>query len=73
MTVSVKEIDDVSTQIAGITEQQSTVAEELSRNTLSIREIVDSLVRKGQTVSATESLGDSNHELERLVANFKLK
>jgi methyl-accepting chemotaxis protein len=74
MTVSVKEIDDVSTQIAAATEQQSTVAEELSRNMLSIREIVDSLVSSGQqTVSATESLGDSNHELERLVANFKLK
>ncbi|GLT19728.1 methyl-accepting chemotaxis protein [Vibrio zhanjiangensis] len=74
MTVSVKEIDDVSTQIAAATEQQSTVAEELSRNMLSIREIVDALVSSGQqTVAATESLNDSNHELERLVANFKLR
>ena len=74
MTVSVKEIDDVSTQISAATEEQSTVAEELSRNMLSIREIVESLVTSGQqTVSATESLSESNHELERLVANFKLR
>ena len=74
MTVSVKEIDDVSTQISAATEEQSTVAEELSRNMLSIREIVESLVSSGQqTVSATESLSESNHELERLVANFKLR
>ena len=71
---SVTEIDDLSTQIAAATEQQSTVAEELSRNMLAIRDIVESLVVSGrQTVSATESLSSSNHELDRLVANFKLK
>ncbi|MDN3610381.1 methyl-accepting chemotaxis protein [Vibrio ostreicida] len=74
MSVSVKEIDDVSTQIAAATEEQSTVAEELSRNMLSISEIVTSLVSSGQqTVVATESLGGTNQELERLVANFKLR
>ncbi|MBU2897775.1 methyl-accepting chemotaxis protein [Vibrio hepatarius] len=74
MTNSVKEIDDVSTQIAAATEQQSTVAEELTKNMMSIREIVDSLVTSGQqTVTSTESLNESNYELERLVANFKLR
>ncbi|WP_227646988.1 methyl-accepting chemotaxis protein, partial [Klebsiella pneumoniae] len=43
MSASVSDIDDLSTQIAAATEQQSTVAAELSRNMLSIREIVESL------------------------------
>ncbi|MGB5805636.1 MAG: methyl-accepting chemotaxis protein [Vibrio anguillarum] len=74
MSTSVSEIDDLSTQIAAATEQQSTVAEELSRNMLAIRDIVESLVVSGrQTVSATESLSYSNHELDRLVSKFKLK
>lgn len=74
MSTSVSEIDDLSTQIAAATEQQSTVAEELSHNMLAIRDIVESLVVSGrQTVSATESLSYSNHELDRLVSNFKLK
>ncbi|MGF1711445.1 methyl-accepting chemotaxis protein [Vibrio kagoshimensis] len=73
MSGSVTEIDDVSTQIAAATEEQSTVAEELSRNMLSIRDIVDSLVNSGQqTVEAGEVLKDSNEDLKRQVANFKL-
>ncbi|MBG0759352.1 methyl-accepting chemotaxis protein [Vibrio cidicii] len=74
MSNSVKEIDDVSTQIASATEEQSTVAGELSRNMLAIRDIVDTLVTSGrQTVNATELLADSNHELDKLVSNFKLQ
>lgn len=74
MSNSVTEIDDLSIQIATATEQQSTVAEELSRNMLAIRDIVESLVVSGrQTVSATESLSSSNKELDQLVSNFKLK
>ncbi|EHI9300014.1 methyl-accepting chemotaxis protein [Vibrio vulnificus] len=74
MSGSVRDIDDVSTQIAAATEEQSTVAAELSRNMLSIRDIVTNLVASGrQTVSATESLADSNHELDKLVSNFKLQ
>jgi methyl-accepting chemotaxis protein len=73
MSDSVKEIDDVSTQIAAATEEQSTVAEELSRNMLSIRDIVESLVDSGQeTVQAAERLNDTNDDLKRQVANFKL-
>ncbi|EPQ9983134.1 methyl-accepting chemotaxis protein [Vibrio vulnificus] len=74
MSGSVRDIDDVSTQIAAATEEQSTVAAELSRNMLAIRDIVTNLVASGrQTVSATESLADSNHELDKLVSNFKLQ
>ncbi|EHU9472001.1 methyl-accepting chemotaxis protein [Vibrio vulnificus] len=74
MSVSVRDIDDVSTQIAAATEEQSTVAAELSRNMLAIRDIVTNLVASGrQTVAATESLADSNHELDKLVSNFKLQ
>ncbi|MDN3680875.1 methyl-accepting chemotaxis protein [Vibrio tapetis subsp. quintayensis] len=73
MSASVNEIDDVSTQIAAATEEQSTVAEELSRNMLSIRDIVESLVSSGQhTVQATQLLNDTNDDLKRQVANFKL-
>ncbi|ENM5741692.1 methyl-accepting chemotaxis protein [Vibrio metoecus] len=74
MSSSVSDIDDLSTQIAAATEEQSTVAAELSRNMLSIREIVESLVVSGrQTVGATESLSQSNHDLEQLVSKFKLR
>ncbi|EJB0233615.1 methyl-accepting chemotaxis protein [Vibrio vulnificus] len=74
MSCSVRDIDDVSTQIAAATEEQSTVAAELSRNMLAIRDIVTNLVASGrQTVAATESLADSNHELDKLVSNFKLQ
>ncbi|EHI9274315.1 methyl-accepting chemotaxis protein [Vibrio vulnificus] len=74
MSGSVRDIDDVSTQIAAATEEQSTVAAELSRNMLAIRDIVTNLVASGrQTVAATESLADSNHELDKLVSNFKLQ
>ncbi|HFQ5197063.1 TPA: methyl-accepting chemotaxis protein [Vibrio vulnificus] len=74
MSGSVRDIDDVSTQIAAATEEQSTVAAELSRNMLAIRDIVTNLVASGrQTVSATESLADSNQELDKLVSNFKLQ
>ncbi|EPD0965242.1 methyl-accepting chemotaxis protein [Vibrio vulnificus] len=74
MSGSVRDIDDVSTQIAAATEEQSSVAAELSRNMLAIRDIVTNLVASGrQTVAATESLADSNHELDKLVSNFKLQ
>ncbi|KHT39140.1 methyl-accepting chemotaxis protein [Vibrio sinaloensis] len=74
MSNSVNEIDDVSTQIAAATEEQSTVAEELSRNMLSIRDIVEALVSSGQqTVQAAERLNDTNDDLKRQVANFKLR
>ncbi|EJE8734349.1 methyl-accepting chemotaxis protein [Vibrio vulnificus] len=74
MSGSVRDIDDVSTQIAAATEEQSTVAAELSRNMLAIRDIVTNLVASGrQTVAATESLADSNHELDKFVSNFKLQ
>ncbi|WP_394252325.1 methyl-accepting chemotaxis protein [Vibrio profundi] len=73
MCDSVKEIDDVSTQISAATEEQSTVAEELSRNMLSIRDIVETLVNSGQqTVEAGVMLQESNDDLKRQVANFKL-
>lgn len=73
MSQSVNEIDDVSTQIATATEEQSRVTEELSRNMLTIRDIVESLVVSGrQTVSATELLAQANGELDQLVRKFKL-
>ncbi len=74
MSASVTEIDDVSTQIATATEQQSSVAEELSKNMLSIRDMVSKLVDSGnQTSAATKSLTHSNEELDRMVNNFKLR
>jgi methyl-accepting chemotaxis protein len=73
MSQSVSDIDDVSIQISAATEQQSTVAAELTRNMLSIRNIVESLVASGQqTVQAVEQLNDTNADLKRQVGQFKL-
>ncbi|BDU40367.1 methyl-accepting chemotaxis protein [Vibrio sp. SCSIO 43132] len=71
---SVNQIDDISSQIATATEEQSAVSEEISRNMLAIRDIVESLVNSGRdTVNVTQSLSNSNSQLEKLVAQFKVQ
>ncbi len=74
MSEAVSQIDDLGNQISAATVQQSAVTQEVSKNMLAIREIVEALVESGrQTVEATESLHTSNQDLEKLVANFKLR
>ncbi len=57
MTSSVVHINDLSTQIATAAEEQSAVAEEINRNMVAVRHVVDELVESGVSVDrSTESL-----------------
>ncbi len=47
MTSSVVHINDLSTQIATAAEEQSAVAEEINRNMVAVRQVVDELVESG--------------------------
>ncbi|QUM82009.1 methyl-accepting chemotaxis protein [Moritella sp. 5] len=74
MSASVIQIDDLGSQIATAAEEQSSVAEEVNRNMLVIREIVNELVQSGHNnLEATESLAQSNQTLLQLVSQFKLQ
>jgi len=73
MTGSIIEINDLSTQIATASEQQSSVTEEISRNMHTIQEMVQELSQNGQdTKVSVQSLTDENEALAALVARFKL-
>ncbi|MGF1758857.1 methyl-accepting chemotaxis protein [Photobacterium sagamiensis] len=74
VTNSIIEINDLSTQIATASEEQSLVTEEVSRNTNNIREVVYELTQNGQaTVDSTQSLAAANAQLGALVSKFKLQ
>ncbi len=74
MSASVVQIDDISSQIATAAEEQSSVTEEINRNMLAIRDIVNELVASGRNnVEATESLSQSNQKLFQMVGQFKLQ
>ena len=71
MTGSIVEINDLSTQIATESEQQSSVTEEISRNMHTIQEMVQELSKNGQdTKISVQSLTDENEALAALVARF---
>ncbi|MGF1733228.1 methyl-accepting chemotaxis protein [Photobacterium kasasachensis] len=73
MTGSIVEINDLSSQIATASEEQSSVTEEISRNMNNIREMVSALAQNGQaTVDSTQSLSAANAQLGALVSKFKL-
>ena len=74
MTDSIVEINDLSSQIATASEEQSSVTEEVSRNMNNIREMVYELTQNGQaTVDSTQSLSAANAQLGALVSKFKLQ
>ncbi|MCW8329819.1 methyl-accepting chemotaxis protein [Photobacterium sp. SDRW27] len=74
MTDSIVDINDLSTQIATASEEQSSVTEEVSRNMNNIREMVHELTQNGQaTVDSTQSLAAANAQLNALVSKFKLQ
>ncbi len=74
MTGSIVEINDLSTQIATASEEQSLVTEEVSRSMNNIREMVHDLTQNGQsTVDSTQSLAAANTQLSVLVSKFKLQ
>ena len=74
MASSVVHINDLSTQIATAAEEQSAVAEEINRNMVAVRHVVDELVESGVSVDrSTESLLDSNRRLSAVVSRFKVR
>lgn len=74
MTGSVVHINDLSTQIATAAEEQSAVAEEINRNMVAVRHVVDELVEGGVSVDrSTESLLHSNRRLSAVVSRFKVR
>ncbi len=74
MTNSVVHINDLSTQIATAAEEQSAVAEEINRNMVAVRHVVDELVESGVSVDrSTESLLSTNGRLTAVVNRFKVR
>jgi len=74
MTNSVVHINDLSTQIATAAQEQSAVAEEINRNMVAVRHVVDELVESGASVDrSTESLLDTNGRLTAVVSRFKVR
>ncbi|MGY3891359.1 methyl-accepting chemotaxis protein [Aeromonas mytilicola] len=73
MADSVVQIHDLSSQIATAAEEQSRVTEEINRNMVSIRDMLNLLVQNGsQTEQSAASLLGSNHQLLALVRRFKV-
>jgi len=74
MTSSVAHINDLSTQIATAAEEQSAVAEEINRNMVAVRHVVDELVESGVSVDrSTEALLGTNARLTALVNRFRVR
>ena len=73
MTNFIVEINDLSSQIATASEEQSAVSEEVSRNMNNIHQMVQELTINGQSsVESTQSLAAANAQLDALVNKFKL-
>jgi len=73
MTNFIVEINDLSTQIATASEEQSSVSEEVNRNMNNIHQMVQELTMNGQSsVESTRSLSTANEQLNTLVKKFKL-
>ncbi len=67
------QIHDLSSQIATAAEEQSRVTEEINRNMVSIRDMLNLLVENGRnTEQSAESLLSSNRQLLALVRRFKV-
>ncbi len=74
MASSVVHINDLSIQIATAAEEQSAVTEEINRNMVAVRQVVDELVQSGASVDlSTESLLSTNGRLTAVVSRFKVR
>ncbi|WP_299018111.1 methyl-accepting chemotaxis protein [uncultured Photobacterium sp.] len=74
ITQSVVQINDLNTQIATAAEEQSSVADEITRNMTAIREIVGELSANGvAATNETINLAAVNSQLESVVGKFKLQ
>jgi methyl-accepting chemotaxis protein len=73
MVGSIIEVNELSSQIATAASEQSTVADEISRNMSSIQNMVYDLTENGRlTTTSTEHLVTANQQLAALVNRFKL-
>ncbi|MFP2770162.1 methyl-accepting chemotaxis protein [Oceanisphaera sp. KMM 10153] len=73
ITRSVSDIQQMNSQIATASEQQSSVAEEINRSVFSIRELSDhSAAATEQTAASSTELARLSAELQRLVGRFRL-
>ncbi len=73
MAESVVRINDLSTQIATAAEEQSAVSDEINRNMVAVRHIVEELVAGGtESERSTAALAASNNKLIAVVRRFKV-
>ncbi|WP_018953059.1 methyl-accepting chemotaxis protein [Thioalkalivibrio sulfidiphilus] len=73
ITGAVKTINEMNTQIAVASREQSQVAEEMNRNVVNISDVAEVNARAaGQVASATQDLSRLSAELRGLVSQFKL-
>ncbi len=71
---AVDTINNMITQIASATEEQTAVTEEININVTSIKNIAEQVSNgANQTANTTGEMADLSHELGKLVSNFKLK
>jgi methyl-accepting chemotaxis protein len=70
---AVKTINDMNTQIASASEEQSAVAEEINKNITNIRDVaLHTAEGSAQTAAASEQLAKLAEELQSLVGRFKV-
>ncbi|MCQ4257688.1 HAMP domain-containing methyl-accepting chemotaxis protein [Stutzerimonas stutzeri] len=73
ITETVSVIQAMNQQIATAAEQQSSVAEEINRSVLSVRDVADQSAEAAQeTASATARLAQLGGELQTLIGRFKV-
>ncbi|OIN12393.1 HAMP domain-containing methyl-accepting chemotaxis protein [Oceanisphaera psychrotolerans] len=73
ITRSVSDIQQMNSQIATASEQQSSVAEEINRSVFSIREVSEhSAAATEQTAASSAELARQSAELQRLIGRFRL-
>ncbi len=73
MSESIVLINDLSSQIATASEEQSSVTEEINRNMCTIQGTVQELTQNGvEAAESTHNLAAANEQLTALVSKFKL-
>ncbi len=74
MAESIVVINDLSSQIATASEEQSSVTEEITRNMHTIQGMVQELTQNGhETTESAQNLAAANEQLAVLVGKFKLE
>ena len=73
ITTSVKAISERNTQIATAAEEQTSVTEEINRNVINIKDVVEQTAEGAEQVdSAASTVAERTTELRSLVSRFQL-